>query len=316
MATIKKRFIGVGAALLAALSWGSSTVMSKGALEDFSPVLLLNIQIVSSLVFLWALIFIFGIKRNFGRGIWKVSVLGILEPGVAYFLGLIGLAWVSAGTASLIQATEALMIALLCALFFKERLSTQFFALSCVSLVGLAIVLGGAVSVSGLEILGQLLIFGGTLAAAIYVVLSSKVSTSMSPIVMVAYQQISALGLSLIALSLSWGAGGVSLPDVDVSGWILAVISGIIQYAVAFALYFYATRFITASSAGAFLCMVPVFGILGGVIFLAEVISLVQLLGAALTVASITIMSIYYMPDVEDSLAEKSHSDKAQLEEA
>ncbi|MHB9452665.1 hypothetical protein BKM09_022450 [Pseudomonas amygdali pv. morsprunorum] len=165
-----RRLKGVGAALLAALCWGSSTVMSKGALEGFSPVLLLNVQLVSSLVFLWGIIIVLRIDKNSSADIRKVAYLGFLEPGIAYFLGLIGLTWIAAGTASLIQATEALMIAFLCAFLFKERLSIQFLLLSSTALFGLVIVLGdGGFSIGSMEPLGQLLVFGGTLSAAIYV---------------------------------------------------------------------------------------------------------------------------------------------------
>ncbi|MFA0970135.1 DMT family transporter [Pseudomonas amygdali] len=298
-----RRLKGVGAALLAALCWGSSTVMSKGALEGFSPVLLLNVQLVSSLVFLWGIIIVLRIDKNSSADIRKVAYLGFLEPGIAYFLGLIGLTWIAAGTASLIQATEALMIAFLCAFLFKERLSIQFLLLSSTALFGLVIVLGdGGFSIGSMEPLGQLLVFGGTLSAAIYVVLSSKVSGSINPLVMVAYQQVAAMVLALGALLLSGIFGEIKLPHTDAMQWILAIVSGVIQYAVAFALYFYATRFISASSAGAFLCMVPVFGVAGGCVFLGENISTFQLCGGALTLVAISIMSIFFMPETEESL--------------
>lgn len=298
-----RRLKGVGAALLAALCWGSSTVMSKGALEEFSPVVLLNVQLFSSLVFLWGIIIVFRIDKKSSTDMRKVAYLGLLEPGIAYFLGLIGLTWIAAGTASLIQATEALMIAFLCALLFKERLSIQFLLLSGAALFGLVIVLGqGGFSVGSMEPLGQLLVFGGTLSAAIYVVLSSKVSGSINPLVMVAYQQVAAIVLALGALLLSGVLGEIKLPHTDAMQWILAIVSGVIQYAVAFALYFYATRFISASSAGAFLCMVPVFGVAGGCVFLGENISPFQLCGGALTLVAISIMSIFFMPETEEGL--------------
>ncbi|POC98363.1 hypothetical protein BKM16_26600 [Pseudomonas amygdali pv. morsprunorum] len=277
--------------------------MSKGALEGFSPVLLLNVQLVSSLVFLWGIIIVLRIDKNSSADIRKVAYLGFLEPGIAYFLGLIGLTWIAAGTASLIQATEALMIAFLCAFLFKERLSIQFLLLSSTALFGLVIVLGdGGFSIGSMEPLGQLLVFGGTLSAAIYVVLSSKVSGSINPLVMVAYQQVAAMVLALGALLLSGIFGEIKLPHTDAMQWILAIVSGVIQYAVAFALYFYATRFISASSAGAFLCMVPVFGVAGGCVFLGENISTFQLCGGALTLVAISIMSIFFMPETEESL--------------
>ena len=44
-------------AVLAALSWGMATVMSKGALAAFAPIFLLVVQLAASVVCLWVTVY-------------------------------------------------------------------------------------------------------------------------------------------------------------------------------------------------------------------------------------------------------------------
>ena len=83
--------MGVAAAILASFCWGSATVMSKHALDDVSPVSLLALQLAASTVFLWLVILILRIKVPRLMLLAPIAVLGLLEPGLAYLLGLIGL---------------------------------------------------------------------------------------------------------------------------------------------------------------------------------------------------------------------------------
>jgi len=115
-------------AVLAALSWGMATVMSKGALEGFAPIFLLVLQLAASVVCLWALVYT---KKTPARPIAfrtvaRFASLGLLEPGLAYLLDLIGLEHTQASTATLILSTESVMIIALSALLFGERLSPRF----------------------------------------------------------------------------------------------------------------------------------------------------------------------------------------------
>jgi len=293
---MRGKFIGIAAALMSAVCWGGATVMSKGALEGFHPVLLLNVQLVGSLIFIWSAILIFRLDATRKKTWFGVSMLGLLEPGLAYFLGLIGLTYVEASAATLIQSTEGLMIALLAFVLFKEKLSYKFWLLSALALLGLSFVIGtlsSSANVGGVQ--GQALIVAGTLAAAVYVVLSGRISNSMNPVVMVAYQQIVALVLAFgILLFYVAQDFAVLVVPSSLKLWSIAIVSGIVQYAVAFSLYFYAMRSMSTASAGAFLNLVPVFGIIGAFVFLGERLSVLQFVGAGVTLICVTLISVFY----------------------
>ena len=82
---------GVVSAILAALCWGMALVMSKGVLVSFPPLLLLFIQLASSVMFIWSIIFFNKITAPDIRTLKRVSALGFFEPFLTYVLVLIGL---------------------------------------------------------------------------------------------------------------------------------------------------------------------------------------------------------------------------------
>lgn len=142
--TTQRPFLGITTATLAALCWGSATVMSKGALDQVPPIALFVIQLASSLAFLWTLLLVRGVRTGAIRDAFRIAWLGLLEPGIAFVLALIGLAYTKAGIATLIASSEAPMIAALSALLLRERLSARFFALSAIALAGLTLAKGFA----------------------------------------------------------------------------------------------------------------------------------------------------------------------------
>ena len=285
-------------ATLAAFCWGIGTVMSKDVLDSFSPIFLLALQLAASVVFLWGLIFLRRIPApTVSRMMFvKVASLGLLEPWLAYFLGLIGLAVTRASNATLIQATEAIMIIIVSAILFRVKTTLRFVALSVVAVGGLLVTLGVFTDGGndGGSLFGDALVFAGTAAAAVYVVLSGRFATSMHPLYIVAWQQTIALifaGLLLPferAMYPQTQAIATIPPDV----WLWAAASGLVQYAFAFSLYIAALRTITANYAGSFLNLTPVFGLAAAFLFLHETLSWLQLIGAAVTVIAVASINL------------------------
>jgi drug/metabolite transporter (DMT)-like permease len=289
--TNRPQIISVLAATLSALCWGSATVMSKGALGQVPPIMLLVIQLAGSLVFLWTILLARGVRAAALRDALRIAWLGSLEPGLAFVLGLVGLAETQAGNATLIASSEAIMIAALSALLFRERLSLRFFMLSAVALTGLMLAIGiNGVTFGGLR--GDGLIALGTLAAALYIVLSSRVMRDRDPILVVACQQLVAGILALVILPIEILRGHiVDLGALPISTWALALGSGIVQYALAFSFYLAAMRSMAPSVVGTFLYLTPVVGLAGAVIFLGEKFTGLQLTGAAMTVGALVLLN-------------------------
>ncbi|WP_432757105.1 EamA family transporter [Burkholderia cenocepacia] len=70
----------------------------------------------------------------------------MLEAGLAYLLGLTGLASTEASGATLIQASQSVMIVVASAILFRERPNGRFVVLSIIALCGLLLALGAVTS--------------------------------------------------------------------------------------------------------------------------------------------------------------------------
>jgi drug/metabolite transporter (DMT)-like permease len=287
--------MGLLLALSAAACWGGATVMSKGALADFSPVLLLVVQIGASVCVLWSILSFCGRALPSWKELWRFAWLGLLEPGLAYLLGLTGLVDTTAGAATLILTSESLMIMLLSYFMLGERVSIAFAGFAMLSLSGLPLALGiGGASTSFGGVISVALLLGAALSAAFYVVLSSRFVARQDPLMIVACQQMTALVFALLLLPMDMLLHGIpSVQDIGTAGWLFAALSGVLQYAAAFSLYLAAMQRISTGLAGMFLNFVPIFGLAGAYLFLGETLSLSQIAGATLTIGALLMLNIH-----------------------
>jgi len=101
----------------AAGCWGLGTVLSKYALGGFDASLLLPFQLTCSVLLLGAFLLATGSSVRGIQHSMKVAALGVLNPGIAYALGLIGLAQINASLSVIIWATEPVLIVLMAFVF-------------------------------------------------------------------------------------------------------------------------------------------------------------------------------------------------------
>jgi probable blue pigment (indigoidine) exporter len=123
---------------LAAASWGFGTVVSKRAIDELPALVLFPIQLASSLVVLGLLMRRAGLPLRGSPPL--LARLGLLNPGLAYALGLIGLASISASLYVLLWALEPLMILILAGVFLGEGVTRRCVALSAIAAAGMGLV--------------------------------------------------------------------------------------------------------------------------------------------------------------------------------
>jgi len=274
-----------------AACWGFATVMSRGLLDTFTPPALLVVQLVASVIFLMLLAIPEKPTRYLDRRLAKASSVGVLEPGLTYILGLAGLALTTASNSAVISATEPLLIVLLAWVLLRQRVSRRL--LVAILAAGVGIVFVSAPNFGGdygaQQLVGDALVLVSTLFAAAYVVVSSRFTDSIPAATLAAAQQIVGLALAVVFLA------GTHLLGFYQQNWTLitpgilafAAFSGVVQYALAFWLYFIGLKYLAPSAAGLWLALTPVFGILGGFLWLGEVPTLLMLLGTVIILGAL-----------------------------
>lgn len=274
------------ALILAAACWGFGTVIAKRGVEEIPPILLLTIQLGSSLVFLTILMRSRGLPFRDPTASPALGRLGLLNPGVAYGLSLLGLVTISASLSVLLWALEPLLILLLAVAILHERVGRAVVPLSLVAIGGLALI---AAQPGPAALVGVALTVAGVVCCAIYTIAARKwIGTADSTLQVVLAQQAWAFGQAFVVVTALFVAGKLSLPNgLSLAGVASAVASGVLYYAVAYWFYLSGLRHVPASLAAASFYLVPVFGVAGAMLFLGEGLTLAQWLGVVVVAVAV-----------------------------
>lgn len=276
-----------------AACWGFATVATKGLLAELPPITLLVTQLLASVAFLWVAALVTR-SRLPGLGVAGLAaVSGLFEPGLAYLAEIIGLGLTTASTASLIAASETPMIILVAWVVLGERMGARALLLAGVAGAGVVLLLVPDLQgIGGGSLAGDGLCLAAHFLAAIYVTASRRLVGAAAPLPLAAVQQTAGLLLGVAVLGVGrlagWSATGAA--DFTWGTLLLAAVSGIVQYAVAFWLYLTGLRHYPASRSGVFLSLVPVFGVGGAAVALGEELALVQWVGAVVVVGAVQAM--------------------------
>lgn len=296
--------------ILAAACWGLGTVVSKQAVAEIPPLTLLALQLAASVAFLAVVQRVRGAPAaSRSREITILGRLGILNPGLAYALSLVGLTGISASMAVLLWATEPILIILLAAAVLGERLSRTIAAGSAAAVAGLGLVVFDPTA--GGSLLGVALTVAGVGVCAVYSVATRRwlAGASDSTIAVVFAQQVYALTVALAVLGLAWLAGGAILPaGLTWAGAASAVVSGLLYYAFAYLAYLGALRSLPASVAAASFYLIPLFGVAAAAAA-GERLQPLQWVGAAIVVLAVAAITTHRIRERQPSSA----SDSAQI---
>ena len=287
MSLLRSRRRAALALILAAASWGIGVVISKRAVAEIPPLTLLPIQLVASLLTLAVLMRLRGIPLRDRSAAPILGRLGLLNPGLAYALSLLGLVSITASLSVMLWALEPLLILLLAGLWLGERIGPSLVLLSLVAVGGMGLVIyepNGAGSALGIA-----LTIAGVACCAVYTVVARRwLGTADGTAPVVASQQAHALGLALALVAGLWVLGGAVWPEgVTPAGWLSAAASGVLYYGVAYWLYLAALRVVPASFASASFYLIPVFGVTAGLLLLGEHLDTSQWIGAAIVLLAV-----------------------------
>ena len=270
--------IAVGTALL----WGFGFVTSKYGADHMPPLFFLALRFT-----LMALMLLWFVRPPSGR--WLAVSLFALTMGAGHF-GLFYVALnigVEASTAAIIWLTQVPLSALMAALILRERPGW-------LAVVGIAIAFGGAVVLVGEprhtgNALGIGLMFGSSIAWAVANVQVKRL-TDISPLALNGWMSaITAVLLFPLSFALEEGQiASLLQPDWRLHGSLIYQVVGSTLLAY-WAWYYLLARNKVATVAG-FMLLVPVVGVILGVLILGEPITWQTLVGGAIIFAGVALI--------------------------
>lgn len=207
-----------------------------------------------------------------------------------FFLG--ALARLPASRTSLIIALNPVVTIAAASLLLGERMSARRWLGVAVALGGVWIVVSrGDVfgSVGGAVGLGELLMFGGVCSWAAYTLVGRRVLAGLTPLAATTWAAL--WGVVLLALAAAPDLGDLGADDLTLPVVLSVLYLGVLGTAVGFVWYYQAVQRLGASRTVIFNNLVPVFGATFGVLLLGEPLLPSMLLGGAIAVAGVMLVT-------------------------
>ena len=284
------RFTSAIALAITITLWGCSYSLAKIGFGEIPPLNMAFLRAALSLPLLIPVAYYINpdIKRVLKN--WKVLLILGFYGAVAYqVLQNYGLTMTSASESSVLLNSDPIFIALLASLYLKEKLSPRQWAGIAMSFAGVSIIVlqgeVGSLSLTPMNVLGDILAVGGAFAWALFSVYGKKLMAKVNAYDLTAY---SALFGAMILAPFALGVEGLTLPST-MNGWGILLFLGIGSSGLAYLLWFVALHGVSAYEAGISLFFTPMIAIMMATMFFGEHIDLLFGIGAAVTILGMLI---------------------------
>ncbi len=271
--------------LILGVIWGASFLFMRIAAPEFGAVALVEIRLLVAALFLVGVLAIRGNLATLRGSAAPMAFVGVFSSALPFVLFAYATLYVTAGTAAVLNASAPLFGALVAYLWLKDNLTPA-------RILGLAIGFGGVLLLAwdkisfngGGTTLAILAGLAASLSYGIGVNYTKRKLGHVAPLTAAAGSLIAAT-LILLPLALArWPSVAPSLKS-----WLSVIALGVICTGIAYYFYFRLISRIGPAKAISVTYLVPVFGMLWGLIFLQEAITVgmivacgVILLGTAL----------------------------------
>ena len=289
------RAIGVAMAIAGVVCFSLRPVFIKlayGYVVD--PITLLALRMIFSLPFFLVAAAWVGrdAKRSpvAARDAWAIGVLGFVGYYFASFADFLGLQYISAGLGRLILFVYPTLVVLLSVVFLRKRPTAREVTALGITYSGIALVMANAASgVSANLVLGAALCFASAAGYAVYLVASSQVVQRVGSVRFAAYAMSVASAFCILQFLLLRPLSALQLPG-KVYG--LAVAMALLSTVLPIFITTEALKRIGASQVALFGALGPVTTLFFGWLGLDEIMTPVQLAGAALVLAGVVLVTL------------------------
>jgi probable blue pigment (indigoidine) exporter len=286
---------GVLLALAATAFWALGSILTKHSLIHFSPLTLLAVELGASNCVLLAAVLVTARAHPSGRELARLSLPGLLQPGLAYSLSFVGLKWMnSVSIETLVWSAEGVIMLPFSVLFLREKVSLSTLGLGGIALSGIGLVSlppGLPPGHSSQSLAGTTLVVGSVLAACWYTVLAQRDLRRNDPLLLTTLHHVSGF-LLVLAIQATLDQPEGHFATLSLASYGEATIAGLSLFGIPFCLYLRSLQLIGSARAAQFLPIVPVLTVLLALSLLHEALAPVQVLGGAITIVAVFKMAI------------------------
>jgi drug/metabolite transporter (DMT)-like permease len=294
--------------------WGTAMVAMKGVIPHTTPLFMAGVRLLPAGVLILIAAALMGRPQPQGWIAWLWITLFALVDG-ALFQGFLaeGLVRTGAGLGSVMIDSQPLAVALLSLWLFQEHIGVWGWLGLALGIVGISLIgfpdewifqlFDANINVTlgtwqDLLASGEWLMLLAALSMAVGTVMIRFVCRYADPVTATGWHMILGglplWGISLVAESQQW-------QNLGSSEWLALSYATVFGSAIAYGLFFYFASSGSLTSLSSLTFLTPIFALLFGNLFLAEVLSPLQWVGVGMTLISI------YLINQRDNLAGRNH---------
>ena len=280
---VKLKPLEILMALMVPLVWGMGFVFAKGAINHFPPILLMAFRFaLTAMVLVWFVPVPYGNLKN----IFNVA---IVAAAIQYSLTFTGLAGLEAGLASLVVQLEVPFLVLLGALVLKENPGLQKWAGIIISFLGV-VLMTQQDSLNGS--LGSVcLVVAGCFVWACGQVMIRKLK-DIGGLQVTAWVAVFATP-QLFIMSAIFESGHITaIQNANDMVWLTVIYLGLVMTCLGYYLWNTLIRRHDVGTVAPFLLLLPLFSLIGGMLFLGEEPTADKLLGGVVILLGVAIITI------------------------
>jgi drug/metabolite transporter (DMT)-like permease len=279
--------------LLTMIVWGSTFVVTKGINEQVPPFTLAFARVAIGALILMPFLLLrpaaaTGDAQAPARSSlpWvTISLMGLIGVALYYAVFNWSLMLTSASQGALVQSCIPAMTALVAVVWLRERASVMRWLGIGLTMAGVVIVFSGSGGDGAAgSVLGNLLMFVTTILWGVYTSLAKRVA-DVDPRVVTA--GIAVVGALLLLPMAAVEIAAEGIPQVGAMGWLGIIYLGTTASGLAYLLYNAALKHMDASHVGVYTNLIPIVGVLSGVIVLGEPLSLRAVIGGCIVLAGV-----------------------------
>ena len=270
-------------AISVAIIWGMGFVIAKAAMEHFSPILLMALRFtLTALCMIW---FFRPDPKLFNKLFW----IAFISAAIQYSLTYTGVSGIDASTAALLIQLEVPFAILLAAVVLGDKLTIR-------QGVGVSLAFCGAILIVGEPKLASnmryvLMVIGGGFAWSLgqIMIKMMRVSGGFSLISSVA---VFAAPQLFIASYLLEDNQIDQIIAASPAAWAAVVYLGLVMTALGYAMWYRLLGLYDVNMVMPFLLLLPVASVVGGYLFLDEILTTKIAIGGLLALAGVAIITV------------------------
>jgi len=269
----------LGALVLLAALWGASYIFIRVAVPALGPFVLMGarVALASGALALYAVLLARGMPKFRSR--WKeFLIVGATNSAIPFTLIAAAELELTASLAAILNSTTALFVAVVAAVWIGESLTIKKVVGLLLGFAGVVVLVGwDPVPLNGAVLLAVGAMLAASLSYAVGGVYVKRTFAGVSPLAMTIGQQGAAAAILLPLAAASLPGEAPPLPAA-----LSALALALLCTAVAYLLYFRLIENVGPTKTLAVTFLIPVFGLLFGVVLLDEPVGLGTLVGFAI----------------------------------